>query len=99
MPVEDHAVHEKVKQKEGFRYGCHNKPRPTDETTYLAPDGWCQDYIGSSDWLGEMGFREVKHVMSRDCRFDMSFTDPGCEGCWWQGMGEKYAEEIRRNGK
>ena len=37
------------------------------------------------------------YVFSTTCRFDMSFTDPWCEACWWQGMGEKYAEEIRRN--
>lgn len=98
MPVLEHETHAKVIQKEGFRYGCHDKPRQTDETVYLAPDGWAVDYIGSGDWLGEMGFVEVKHVMSRDCRFDMSLTDPACEECRWQGMGEKYAEEIRKRG-
>jgi len=99
MPVLEHATHEKVIQKEGFRYGCHNKPRPTDETVYLAPDGWAMDYIGSSDWLGEMGFVEVKHVMSRDCRFDMSLKDAKCEGCLWRGSGEAYDESVRRKGK
>lgn len=84
MPVLEHETHEKVIQKEGFRYGCHNKERPVKgspvTSAYALPKEW-------------------PYVFSTTCRFDMSFTDPGCEGCWWQGMGEKYAEEIRRNGK
>ncbi len=81
MPVEDHAVHEKVKQKEGFRYGCHNRERPVKGSPVVS---------GPGSW---------PYVFSTTCRFDMSFIDTGCRGCWWQGLGEKYAEEIRRNGK
>ena len=94
MPVLEHETHEKVKQKEGFRYGCWNLPRPTDGTSYLAPDRLPTGY---GNW--ELGNRRVVNVMSRECRYDMSLTDPACEGCDWQGSGEKYAEEIRRNGK
>lgn len=89
MPVEDHAVHEMVIQKEDFRYGCWNKPRPKAR-------GWV-----FSNFLHTL-LRRIwrwRYVFSTNCRFDMSLTDPACEGCEWRGSGERYAEEIRRNGK
>ena len=100
MPVEDHAVHEKVKQKEGFRYGCWNLPRPTYKTSYMVADGWYHyslPKVGNDVALQHI--KTIKHAMSTDCRFDMSLKDKGCEGCEHRGSGEKYAEEIRRNGK
>lgn len=84
MPVEDHAVHEKVRQKEGFRYGCHNRERPVHGAPVVSIYSMPREY-------------PFKH--STECRFDMSLTDPACEGCEHRGSGEKYAEEIRRNGK
>lgn len=83
MPVEDHAVHEKVKQKEGFRYGCWNLPRPIAGFPV-------NSLFARSIW---------PYVFSTECRFDMSLKDSACEGCKHRGSGEKYAEEIRRNGK
>jgi len=81
MPVVDTPVHEKVKQKEGFRYGCHNKERPVKGSPVVS---------GPGSW---------PYVFSTTCRFDMSLKDSACEGCEHRGSGEKYAEEIRRNGK
>lgn len=90
MPVEDHAVHEKVKQKEGFRYGCWNLPRPMEG----------QRVVGMRQSLCDKTWCEIwTYVFSTNCRFDMSLKDPACEGCEHRGSGEKYAEEIRRNGK
>lgn len=92
MPVVDTPVHEKTVQKEGFRYGCHNRLR----------NGRMGYYVPERD-ITLSGVKYVatyiENAMSRDCRFDMSLVDPGCEGCHWQGMGEKYAEGVRRNGK
>lgn len=105
MPVEDHAVHDKVREKEGAVYGCWNKPRPTADSYYMAQDGWDMEYVGPDDidgrdWFqGAAMFFEVKHAMSTECRFDMSLKDPKCEGCEWRGSGEKYDEMVRRNGK
>lgn len=83
MPVEDHAVHEKVREKDGATNGCWNLPRPKKcqpvRSIYAMP-------------------REWPFVMSEECRYDMSLTDRKCEGCEWRGSGERYAEDIRRRG-
>lgn len=89
MPVIEHSVHEKVIQKEGFRYGCHNRPRPEKG----------QRVIGMRQSLCDKTWCEIwPYVFSTDCRFDMSLTDPACEGCEWRGSGERYDEEIRKRG-
>lgn len=90
MPVVDAPVHEKVIQKEGFRYGCHNRPRPKARQEVISK--FINAIHGWSSCVQPYRF-------STDCRFDMSLTDPGCEGCEHRGSGEKYAEEIRRKGK
>ena len=92
MPVVDTPVHEKVKQKEGFRYGCWNLARYSQP--YLVQE---RKYY-SNGWF-ELEDRWIDNVMSGECRFDMSLKDSACEGCEHRGSGEKYAEEIRRNGK
>ncbi len=62
--------------------GCHNKPRPTAESTYPAQDGWYD--------LRELRFGRpgrvartvaIKHTMSTTCQYDKSATDVGCRGC------------------
>lgn len=37
--------------------------------------------------------------MSRECRFDMSLSDPNCSGCAHRGSGEDYDAKVRGNGK
>lgn len=93
MPVVDTPVNEKVKQKEGFRYGCWNSDR-TPQPYYMVQE---RTYY-SNGWF-ELEDRWICNVMSRECRFDMSLKDSACEGCEHRGSGEKYAEDIRRNGK
>jgi hypothetical protein len=84
MPVVDTPVHEKVREKEGAKYGCWNKPRPKggDEvrSIYAMPRSW-------------------PYVFSEECRYDMSLTDSKCEGCKWRGSGEAYDAMVRSNGK
>lgn len=92
MPVIEHPIHDKVIQKEGFRYGCHSKERSPQN--YMVQE---RAYF-SNGWY-ELKDRFIVNTMSQECRFDMSLTDPGCEDCPWRGSGEKYDAEIRRNGK
>ena len=82
MPVEDHAVHEKVREKEGAVYGCWNKPRPVRGQPVYSP-------FSNSEW---------PYVFSTECRFDMSLKDPKCDGCEWRGSGERYDAQVRANG-
>ena len=82
MPVEDHEVHEKVKIAENKPYGCHNVDRNSE------------GYLGSP-W-GTAKF--IAHVMSTECRYDMSMTDPRCDGCKHRGTGEAYAKIVTENG-
>lgn len=83
MPVVDHDVHELTKVGEGHRYGCHN--RPARKKFYYA---W--------DWIGyEARVVRVGDRSSTECRYDMSLTDPACEGCIHRGSGEAYSQSIR----
>jgi hypothetical protein len=41
----------------------------------------------------------VEHVMSKECRYDMSLTDQRCATCLKKGSGEKYSDMIRSKGK
>ena len=59
----------------GWRYGCHNKPRPAGNVSVeLVQLGWTED-----------GRRITEKVETRwlpgGCRYDGKVTDPGCEGC------------------
>ena len=83
MPVEDHAVHERVKIGADYRYGCHNMHRPTVGDTVSST------YSGAK-W---------PYVFSTECRFGLSLTDPACTGCEWRGSGEAYDAMVRSKGK
>ena len=45
---------------------------------------------------GNFGLRLFR--MSRDCRYDMSISDPNCTDCKHRGSGEAYAESVREAG-
>lgn len=95
MAVIDHEVHEKVRISEDKPYGCHN--RSWDTKSYYAPNR-----MAGSDGYKPM-FRyeavRVEHKMSRECRYDMSNTDPRCGGCKHRGTGEAYAAMVRSKAK
>lgn len=40
----------------------------------------------------------LNHRMSDRCRFDMSLSDPWCEGCEHRGKGEQYDAMVRMLG-
>lgn len=83
MPVEDHPVHEKVRQASDARYGCKDRVRSTH---YWAPN---RVYYGEKpvpEWT------VIKNVMSDECRYDRSPSDPMCEGCANRGSGEPRRE-------
>lgn len=88
MPVIDHPIHEKVIEKQGAKYGCFNR-KPYSQG-YLAPN---RVYAPSGNFTMENAF--VPHVMSNDCRYDMSLTDRKCEGCEHRGSGEAYDQSVR----
>ena len=93
MPVENHAVHSKVREKEGTKYGCYNR-KPYMES-YYAPNR----KMGSSGYEPIFFFERVRipHTMSRECRYDMSLQDVKCDGCQHRGSGEAYDKNIRAN--
>jgi len=39
----------------------------------------------------------IPHVMSRECRYDMSLTDNACHECKHRGTGEAYAKHVKDN--
>ena len=56
-------------------YACSNKPRPNGETFHVAQDGW----VGEVSRVQK--FTKIMHVMSTECKYDISATDPRCSEC------------------
>lgn len=92
MPVIEHKVHKKVKRDADYKYGCNNKDR--DFNGYSAPDR----RAGTNGYMPTFWMERVKipHVMSRECRYDMSLKDKQCEGCKHRGSGEAYDAKVRK---
>ena len=90
MPVEDHAVHEKVSIAADKPYGCYNKET---RESYYAP----QRFHGSDGYKPMFRLEAVRipFRMSRECRYDMSLDDPRCGGCKQRGSGERYTELVK----
>jgi hypothetical protein len=94
MPVEAHEVHEKVRIDAAKPYGCHNR------------DGFKEAYHAPNRFAGTTGHQpiwwlervRIPFTMSRECRYDMSLTDPRCNECKHRGSGEAYDAKIRRKG-
>lgn len=93
MPVEDMPVHEKVIEKEGARYGCFNRKPFADG--YRAPNRYQTSDGYQAVFKIEAKF--IPHVMSRECRYDMSLTDHKCHECIHRGSGEAYAARVRES--
>ena len=92
-PVEEHEVHEKVKHEADYKYGCHNRMPFAD--VYIAPDRvYRADKLTWDDVR-----RPIQFTMSRECRYDMSLTDPRCTDCKHRGTGEAYAARVRADAK
>jgi hypothetical protein len=83
VPVLTHDIHDSTRIGAEYRYGCHNKPRPTIEQKVFSR-------FSREAW---------PYVFSTECRFDMSLKDSACAGCEWRGSGERYDEQVRKDGK
>ena len=92
MPVEDHPVHESVRQGADARYGCWGI------TGEEIPAYWVP-VRSTKDFLSPLKCVMLEHTMSTECRYDMSLSDPKCEGCKHRGSGEAYDKRVRENGK
>lgn len=76
-PVEDIAVHEKVKIGSGFRYGCHSSRNPNKSLGYYAPQ---RIYNELGTFAVELEW--IPHTNTTKCRsFALWDTDPACAGC------------------
>lgn len=88
MPVLDHPVHDKTRQKAGKKYGCYDKPRTT--VGYVAFD---RQYKPDGTFVVVQRF--IENEMSRPCRsFYLWDNDPMCEGCDTP-KDHAYADEMR----
>lgn len=59
MPVVDTPVHEKVREKEGARYGCWNLPRPK-EGQLVSGFGFRYQYRHSIECRFDMSLKDTK---------------------------------------
>lgn len=63
--------------------GCHNRQRPTaGAITHWAQDGYMPAVDnGDGSFSRERRWVPVRHVMSTECKTDISATSPACKGC------------------
>ena len=96
MPVIDHEVHPSTRILADHRYGCWNREEYAGG--YYAPDGLddVKDIDGFKD--ARIRLKYIPNVLSKDCRYGMSVTDPSCSGCRHRGEGEEYAGAVRKDG-
>ena len=63
-------------------YSCKNQPRPSQEASHLAQDGWFYDESGMT--------RKPKMVRIKSnfdfsvCKPGQTESDPQCDGCQWR---------------
>lgn len=65
-------------------YGCHNRPRPTAETSYVAQAGWSEtfrDGFGAPQRVPV--YVDIKAAFGTTaCQYTHGHpADPGCAGC------------------
>lgn len=73
-PVSDHPVHELTKIDASKRYGCHNR-------THYGEGYYAPNRAYRPDGTIYVIQEYIRHAMSTACRYDLSETDPRCEGC------------------
>lgn len=91
MPGLDHPVHEKVREKAGAKYGCHNRRQ-------FSKGYWAPQRRFYPDGSFEVVSVRIPHAMSKECRYDKSLADSKCKDCQHAGTGEAYAKLISENG-
>ena len=63
--------------REGWRYSCHNKPRPKDGVSISVVKKGLDEH-------GHVIFeRQATQWLPGGCRHEGKATDPACEGCKW----------------
>ena len=86
-PVEDHAVHDKVKIDADTPYGCHS--RKGMAAGYFAPDR-----VYKPDGTFYVIQRRIPFAMSTKCRnFYLWNVDPRCAGCTAE-KDQEYADRM-----
>jgi hypothetical protein len=94
VPVLDHETHQTTIGSERYD-ACRTKKRTTG---YWVQDGW--EHSGMDGLSGSHpNWVWIDDSSSTECRYDMSLTDPKCEGCHRRGEGEEYDQQIRSQGK
>ena len=64
--------------REGWRYSCHNKPRPKDGVSISVVKKGLDEH-------GHVIFeRQATQWLPGGCKHDGKATDPACEGCKWK---------------
>ncbi len=64
------------------RYGCHNRPRPTPESSYQGQAGWRDAIDHDSASPTRLPIMvDIKHMMTTTCQYDKRTTDQACAGC------------------
>ncbi len=63
-------------------YGCKDR--------VWKPGYWVKEREYSSDGRFTLVDSFVKYTMTTACRYDLSLSDPRCEGCRDRGSGEEF---------
>ena len=87
MSVADTDSHPLTIRTANAPYGCSNGDRS-------AARYWAPVRIFNPDGSFSVGSKPIEHVMSRECRYDKSLTDPRCADCKHRGSGEAHLASL-----
>ena len=91
MPVLTHDTHPSTVIGPDHRYGCWNMPEAKDCYPFV-------DQVVQSRGVVQLVVVGVPNRSSRDCRYDLSLSDPNCSDCQDRGQGEDYVRSVREFG-
>lgn len=74
-----------------YRYGCHNRTRPTLDAQYYAQSGYKYDAIAMTRTPVIVAINSVFGPNTIACQYDASHTDKACGGC-------EHAKEAPNDG-
>lgn len=63
----------------GHVYGCHSKPRPTVQSSYLAQSGWYESGQTNTRYPRMVPIKSAFGTTA--CQYDRSQFDQACFGC------------------
>jgi len=91
MAVLESQAHPVTQRAGDAPYGCRDR--------VISPGYFAPARVFAADGSFAVASKFIPHVMSTECRYDNSLTDPRCAVCKHKGSGERYDAMIRERGQ